>query len=176
MADGPKNAVFETCHLARFGVPMRLLLPNVLTDEMVESLLTTHTREHIHRNDAWDTGVMPDLCQIVTEHIPAKVGGNAYFRVETRSAGHTKHYDGCKLDKTPNHMPWCKWSAVSLLTPPSSFSGGEFSFFDPEEVYREELHRSLLLYSSGADNDPQLHQAARHWDGRRTMLLMFFEG
>ena len=155
---------------------MRLLLPDVLTDEMVEKLLTLHTREQLNKNDAWEVEPMGEITEIIAQHIPIQISTPSYFRIETKPAGHGKHYDGCKMDLTSNHMPWCNWSAVSLLTPPDGFSGGSLKFYDPEEVYRDELYKSLLLYSSGAANDPQLHEATPHDDGRRTMLLMFFQG
>tara|TARA_R100001594_G_scaffold149492_2_gene207459 strand:- start:1680 stop:2177 length:498 start_codon:yes stop_codon:yes gene_type:complete len=155
---------------------MRKLISDALTDEIVEKLLTTHPREILNRGMPWSIPPMPEVCEIISQHIPIKIGPRSYFRIETRPKGHPRHYDGCKLDLSPNHMPWCNWSAVSLLTPPDRFSGGEFMFHDPEEVYKESLYRSLLLYSSGATNNPQLHEAAPHTDGRRTMLLMFFEG
>ena len=150
---------------------MRILIPDVLTDEMIDRLLAAPGQ--MNRGDKWNRRPIPELVEIISAPAPVDPAGDSYWRVETRAKGHPPHYDGCQLDKSPNHMPWCSWSAVSLLTPPAEFTGGEFKFHDPEEVYRDDLYKSLLVYSSGAQNNPQLHEATPHQDGDRTVLLMF---
>tara|TARA_R100001594_G_scaffold134367_1_gene175500 strand:+ start:252 stop:725 length:474 start_codon:yes stop_codon:yes gene_type:complete len=154
---------------------MRELVENVITDEMANDLLGRWSKSGRIR-DCFNQYPVDFLVDIVKQYAPINPGGKSYINVECMPRGHDKHYDGCKLDLTPNHMPWCQYSAVSLLSDPREFEGGMFRFYDPDVAYREELFRNLLIYSSGADNDPQLHSAESHHSGERWMLLMFFEG
>ncbi len=150
---------------------MRKLVKDVLDEQMMESL---RHMDYAKKQD-WRVEPIASIIKTVLENIPARIGPNSYYRVETRSRGHKKHYDGCKPDLTPNHMAWCQYSAVSLLTSPDSFQGGMFHFYDPDEAHKEDLYGNIMLYSSGAENDPQLHEATPHEGGSRTMLLMFLE-
>lgn len=160
----------------------RILLPNVLSETMVEEC-RIHLEEGMHRGGPWDVYPIDHLVEVIRERVPIKLGRKSYWNLECMSKGHDWHYDGCELDFEPNHMAWCQWSAVTLLSPPDEFEGGEFQFWDDDDEdsnapqsLREELYRSLLIYPSGADNDPLLHQATPHTNGERWMLLMFFEG
>lgn len=161
---------------------MKILLPNVMSDRMVEESMTNlpfgrHTNK-------WGTYPIDFLVEVVKEHAPIKTTGKAYWTLECKAKGHDWHYDGCNLDKTANHMPWCQYSAVGLISPPDEFVGGEFQYlgngdeedFESPKSYRDELYKSLLIYSSGAKNEPLLHRATPHTDGERWVILMFFEG
>ena len=159
---------------------MKTLIPNVLTDEMVETLISSRRNDNI--KNQWDLFPFSEIVSAVQTYAPVKAGGQSYWRVERKSEGHKWHYDGCTLDLEDNHMSWCKYSAVGLLSDPSSFQGGEFLYADEEsdmetpKSHRDELYKSLLVYSSGAENEPLLHSANPHRGGDRWMLLMFFEG
>jgi hypothetical protein len=154
---------------------MRKLIKNVITDNMTTDLLGRWSQSGLVHN-CFNQYPVDFLVDVIKQHAPINPGGKSFLNVECRGAGHDKHYDGCKPDLSPNHMPWCQYSAVALLSDPSDFEGGEFRFYEPDESYREELHRSLLVYSSGAENEPQLHSAGSHQHGERWVLLMFFEG
>lgn len=159
---------------------MKILLPNVMSDRMVEHATKLH--KGIRPTEKWGEYPVDHLVEIVKQHAPIKTTGLAYWTVECKAKGHDWHFDGCRLDGTPNHMSWCKYSAVTLITPPDDFTGGEFQYLDEESDYenpkslREELYKSLFIYSSGSENDPLLHRATPHSDGERWVLLMFFEG
>lgn len=122
--------------------------------------------------------LMKRLVRLVTEKVPVLAKAPSYWSIEKNPDGHGPHFDGCRLNKDgsiePNHMPWCQYSAVTLLSDPDGFEGGVFSFSDPHESHKEDLAGSLLLYSSGTYNDPQEHGASPHSNGSRAVLLMFF--
>ncbi len=151
---------------------MRVYVPDVITESEADYLRANlpHTRLV---TDRWNDPVLTKITDKIKENAPIDTDGS-YFIIEIRGEGHPPHYDGCKEDLTPNHMAWCAYSASVLLTDPSTFEGGTFRFYDPDESRREGLHLSLTLYSSGAHNDPQLHSADPHTKGNRTILLMFF--
>lgn len=153
---------------------MRVLIPDVITKEEADWLIQGGSiRSHRFNND-----IVKKVVARIQETLPVVVGKPSYWSVERKPDGHIPHYDGCRPDPEggfkPNHMPWCQYSSVVLLSDPSSFDGGVFSFFDPDEDHKEDLYLSLLLYSSGAGNSPQKHQASAHKDGDRHVLLMFF--
>lgn len=99
-----------------------------------------------------------------------KLGKPSYYSIEDKPKGHPKHYDGCKLDFSPNHMAWCRYSAVSVVS--NDFEGGTLRFYDPDQAF-DDFYRSVIIYSSSADNDPQLH-SRDEFTGSRNTLLMFF--
>lgn len=97
-----------------------------------------------------------------------------FAKQEQRPAGHPPHYDGKRLDGSPNHMPWCRCSLSILLSRPSSFTGGRLGvrgtsgrwiWIPPEDHH---LHAVVL----GPDD---LHQVEPH-RGRRVVLLVFLAG
>tara|TARA_R100001443_G_scaffold18967_2_gene30252 strand:+ start:111 stop:590 length:480 start_codon:yes stop_codon:yes gene_type:complete len=155
-------------------------IPDVISDEEAVSLINETRNGEVFRllrhggND-----IVERLVSIVKEHAPAKTTGKAYWRVESKGDGHDWHYDGAYENGKPNHMAWCQYSAVVLLSDPSTFNGGEFEYRNSEDEIvslKEELHKNMIVYSSGIDNDPVLHRANPHGEGRRFVLLMFFEG
>jgi hypothetical protein len=91
----------------------------------------------------------------------AAIVPQAYARVEDNRHGHPWHFD----TGDGGHMPWCRWSASVLLSPPDQFSGGEFQFRDPDQVAGEYL--GALIYSSNEE-----HRVTPH-DGVRKVLLIF---
>lgn len=112
------------------------------------------------------------LMDLIEDILPEKPIWNApsYFRIENRPKLHHQHYDGCTLDMKPNHMAWCRYSAVSVLT--DGWTDGTLRFHNPVEELNQELYLSTIVYSSAADNDPQLHERENH-DGSRYALLIF---
>jgi hypothetical protein len=96
-------------------------------------------------------------------------GFPSYYRVERRLKAHALHFDGCKLDGSPNHMSWCRYSAVSVLT--ESWDKGTLRFYDPLLELGSNLYRSLIVYSSGADNSPQAHERDEVIGDRAALLL-----
>lgn len=154
---------------------MRVLIDSALSGEDRAALSEFGSRRH-HNFAAHP--VIRKLVGLISEKAPILASAPSYWCVEKNPAGHEPHYDGCRPDKDGalenNHMPWCQYSTVSLLSDPDDFEGGVFSFYDPDESHKEDLVGSLLLYSSGIDNDPQKHGASPHSNGSRAVLLMFF--
>lgn len=151
---------------------MRLFIPNILTEQEASYLRMNIPHTALIRG-RWDYPGVDKIVNIIKEHAPISTDGG-YFIIENTKEGHDKHYDGCELDLQPNHMDWCAYSASILLTDASTFEGGTFHFYEPEESHREDHYRSLVLYSSAAHNDPQMHSVTPHKNGNRTVLLMFF--
>ena len=155
-------------------------LPNVIDDEEAASLINeTRNGEFFRLLSTRSNSIVNKLVNLAQEHAPVKATGKAYWRVESKGDGHDWHYDGADENLGPNHMAWCQYSAVVLLSDPSSFTGGEFEYHNSENEIvslKEELYKSMIVYSSGATNDPILHSATPHGDGERFVLLMFFEG
>ena len=71
-------------------------------------------------------------------------------------------------------MAWCNYSASILLAKPEGFEGGTFVFDNPREEYKASHYLSAVIYSSGANNDPQLHKV-EPYAGDRAALLCFLE-
>jgi len=156
---------------------MRTLIQNVVTPELRERLLKIDAPRGQPVRDAWE-GAALEIAEIVKQHAPVRIGGQSYWNLESRSKGHLWHFDGCTSNLTPNHMPWCRYSAVTLLTAPWTFEGGAFMWEDGDQhgKIKDELFGSIFVYSSAADNSPLWHQATPHNGGERWMFLMFFEG
>ena len=158
---------------------MRVLIPNILTEEEATKILSLSYNRSI---TIWDQPLINNLLLKLSPHLPPNKTINrtkpSYWRVERDwDRGHQWHYDGCKKEGDkfiPNHMSWCGYSASILLTPPAQFSGGTFKFDNPPQEHREDHYLSAVLYSSGADNDPQLHMV-EPYTGNRAVLLMFLE-
>ena len=152
---------------------MQRFFEDTISESDVEALLFLERTEK--RQDFISSMAIPSfkrICDIIEQNIPEKPiwGKPSYYRIENRHKAHPKHYDGCRLDMTPNHMSWCRYSAVSVLT--KGWKDGELIFHNPHNIYHDELYLSTVLYSSASDNNPQLHERRAH-DGSRYALLMF---
>lgn len=102
---------------------------------------------------------MVDYIRLVAD---VDLRGESYCRVEERKEGHPWHFDtGSK-----EHMPWCRWTASVLLTPPGKFTGGGFYFRDCGPIYH---HLDLLLFSGDE------HMVKRNSGGRRVLLMFMGE-
>jgi len=132
---------------------MRKLLEDTLSQEERDELLALPGCKS--RFDKDTPPIIAGLLEQLREHAPIKADGLSYYKIEALSSGHGWHYDGCKRDKTtPNHMPWCQWSAVTLLAEPTAFTGGVLEFRDPDESYEpEDLYCNTVLYSASPRND-----------------------
>lgn len=155
-------------------------IPNVINDKEAASLISeTKNGQFLRLLSTKSNSIVNKLVNLVQEHAPVKATDKAYWRVESKSSGHDWHYDGADANFGPNHMAWCQYSAVVLLSDPNTFTGGEFAYRNSEDEIvslKEELYKNMIIYSSGATNDPVLHSATPHGDGERFVLLMFFEG
>ena len=156
---------------------MRTLLPNAVTPDLRERLLHLDGPRSRPVRDKWE-GAALEIAEVVKQHASVRIGGQSYWSLEAKHKGYDWHYDGCTPDLGPNHMAWCRYTAVTLLSDPSTFKGGEFMWEggDRHGKMKEELFGSIFIYSSGADNDPLWHRATPHNGGERWMFLMFFEG
>jgi len=91
----------------------------------------------------------------------AAIVPQAYARVEDNRDGHPWHFD----TGDSGHMPWCRWSASVLLSPPDTFYGGVFQFRHPDQFADNYL--GALIYSSDEE-----HRVTPH-EGVRKVLLIF---
>ena len=91
----------------------------------------------------------------------AAIVPEAYARIEDNCGGHPWHFD----TGDAGHMPWCRWSASVLLSPPESFEGGVFQFRDPDQDAGGYL--GALIFSSDQEHRVTPHQ------GVRKVLLIF---
>ena len=152
---------------------MRILATDIIDATDLDDLL--ELQQSKARHDFGEASQIPSfraLLERIEECIPEKPIWDApsYYRVETRVKAHSKHYDGCTLTGLPNHMSWCRYSAVSVLT--EKFEGGTLRFHNPILELTDDLYCNAMIYSSGADNDPQLHEREAH-NGDRVALLLF---
>jgi hypothetical protein len=99
------------------------------------------------------------ITNLILENTNGKITENSYCRVEQHNGGHPWHCD----TGDGNHMPWCRWSASVLLSPPDRFTGGVFEFRDAS--YRNYL--DALIFSSDEE-----HRVTPH-EGERKVLLIF---
>ena len=158
---------------------MKKLISDVLDQDQVDAILELRKNFSGPTYGPWVSELEPVLTEI-EKHLDIDFS-TGYWNIEQSIKGHKWHYDGCTLEFEPNHMAWCTHSAVMLLTPPDSFKDGEFRYVDKDsskenpKIHRDDLYKSLLLYSSGADNDPLLHMATPGTDGKRITLLIFLK-
>jgi len=151
---------------------MRKWIENTITDSDVESLLGLEQNKKRHDFSSISIPSFTHLCSVIEDSIPEKViwGKPSYYRIENRPKDHPKHYDGCTIDGAKNHMSWCRYTAVSILT--TGWEGGELIFHNPHQTYHHDLYLGTVVYSSASNNNPQLHERKAH-NGSRYALLMF---
>lgn len=163
---------------------MRLHIPNVLTAEEADELIKLYgsgVGTRLLKNNDLRLPIINRIVRQVREHVPVKLSGRTNVRVEaTPNVGITPHYDGCKKkDGEYIRLPegWCHYSATILLSHPDSFSGGWFEILEPEPVerWRDEAYLSIVIWTGGMGDVPVKHWVTPH-EGKRYMLLMFFEG
>ena len=156
-------------------------IPNLLSHKDIEKFVAVSDQYRTKHNY---TPLPVELIKI-KEAVESLIDINYnqfYWTIECRPRGCEWHYDGCKTDFSPNHMGWCNYSAVMLLTPPENFEGGEYQYVDKDHtkenpnILKDDHYGSLLVYSGAADNDPLLHRATPHTGGERWMFLMFMDG
>ncbi len=99
------------------------------------------------------------ITDLILQNTDAAITDQSYCRVERNTAGHPWHVD----TGDSNHMPWCRWSASVLLSPPDKFTGGVFEFRDAS--YQNYL--DALIFSSDEE-----HRVTPH-EGERKVLLIF---
>ena len=158
---------------------MRILIPNIITEKEAEKILAISPNQS---RTIWDQPLINKILSTLTKQLPPNtepvLTRRSYWRVERNwNNGHKWHYDGCKKEGNKfvkNHMAWCKYSASILLTDPSEYTGGTFKFDNPPAEHKEDHYLSAILYSSGADNDPQIHMV-EPYTGNRAVLLMFLQ-
>ncbi len=151
---------------------MRIFCMNILGEDDLNALLDLERRDKRHDFDvAMEIPSFKALMDKIEEEIPESPIWMApsYYRVERRLKAHPLHFDGCKLDGSPNHMSWCRYSAVSVLT--ESWDEGTLRFYDPLLELGSNLYRSLIMNSSGADNLPQAHERDAVIGDRAALLL-----
>ena len=152
---------------------MRVFHTDIIDPRDLQSLLELERHEKRHDfNVAMEIPSFKALTDKIESEIPEKPiwGQPSYYRVERRPDGHRLHFDGCKLDGSPNHMSWCRYSAVSVLT--EDWEEGTLRFHNPPLELGNGLYRSVVIYSSGADNEPQAHERDPV-QGDRAALLLF---
>ena len=156
---------------------MRLLIENIITEKEAEYLLSLAFNRSIV---IWDNPTVNKALERILKALPQQnlIKKKSYWRIERHSGkGHPWHYDGCIEEGgelKPNHMAWCNYSASILLAKPEGFEGGTFVFDNPREEYKASHYLSAVVYSSGANNDPQLHKV-EPYTGDRAALLCFLE-
>ena len=152
---------------------MRALLEGILSEEDLPALRKLQAWEP--RRDFTEVAArIPSFARIMDYMetcIPEKLVWEkpSYFRVCNRARAFEKHYDGCKIDGSPNHMPWCRYSLISNIS--EGYRGGVLRFYNPTENFKKKLFCSALIFSSSSGNNPQLHSRDRHDTGRYALLL-----
>ena len=131
------------------------MIPGVLTANEAQILSGHNGRV------GFELPLVARVTSIITNLARAVITPESYARVECKSDGHDWHVD----TGDSKHLPWCRWSASVLLTPPDTFSGGVFWFRNPDQFVDNYL--SALIYSSD-----QEHRVTPH-EGERKVLLIF---
>jgi hypothetical protein len=158
---------------------MLALVNDILTNEQVKDYYKNLERGSFFGEEAFKNPRIKPIIETVKKYAPVKTGEKSYWILEHKPLGHDWHYDGCKENGAPSSMPWCRYSAVTLLSHPDSFDGGEFVCQlegQQTQSFKKELYKNLLIYTSGAQIDPLFHMATPHKNGERWVLLMFLEG
>ena len=149
---------------------MRVLITEFFNEDECQSLLGIGRSSDFSKT--MQIPAFKRIIDLVQSCVPEKLKLEkpSYYSIENKPKGHPKHYDGCKLDFSPNHMAWCRYSAVSVIS--NDFEGGTLRFYNPDQSF-DNFYRNVIVYSSSADNDPQLH-SRDEFEGRRDALLLFF--
>jgi len=130
---------------------MRKLVPDMLSADEANSLMIG--------NQSFDN----PLVKRVISHMPkaAAIVSEAIARVEDHKPGHPWHLD----TGDANQMPWCRFTASTLLSPVEDFTGGMFYFKDPPAQHKKYLASVIF----DLDNE---HMVDPH-EGVRKVLLIF---
>ena len=123
------------------------LIPNVVDNKTAKTISLYNGRIEL-----FDPLIHP-LVRLVQKHHRVSTAHPSYATVEQKPEGHGWHTD----TGNSGHMQWCVLTASVLLTPPSSFSGGEFFYRDEKQSVCELSRHDDLHVRRGA-----LRQAA-HW-------------
>lgn len=103
------------------------------------------------------------LVRLVQKQHHVSTDRPSYATIEQKPEGHGWHTD----TGNSGHMTWCVLTASVLLTPPSSFSGGEFFYRDSESAHFH--YRDMMIHTSDEEHCVRPHT------GERKVLLMFFK-
>lgn len=132
----------------------------------INNLLTPTTAKRISSKlgprDFFENDIA-DITEIISTVVKVDFSHPSYCCVESKKDGHGWHKD----TGNNNHMPWCAYSASIVLTPPSSFNGGEFFFRSDHRALVHYL--DLLIFSSDEEHCVRPHT------GDRRVLLMFMK-
>lgn len=134
------------------------LIPNVVDNKTAKTISLYNGRIEL-----FDPLIHP-LVRLVQKHHRVSTAHPSYATVEQKPEGHGWHTD----TGNSGHMQWCVLTASVLLTPPSSFSGGEFFYRDESSPYVN--YRDMMIYTSDVEHCVRPHT------GERRVLLMFFKG
>ena len=153
---------------------MRIIIPEIITTLEAETLVKLSGPRPVGHAFGRNS-IVGKVTEIISQHVSLDLSPPSYYLIYFNTSGQKPHYDGCDGPGKPNGRSWCAYSATVLLS--KGFKGGIFTFLtEPVESFHDEMFRSLLLFSSGPNNDPQRHGVAPQQSGpARHMLLMFFK-
>ena len=134
------------------------LIPNVIDGKTARAIAS-----HSGHIELFDPLIHP-LVRIVQKEHRVSTAHPSYSTVEHNQDGHGWHTD----TGNSGHMTWCVLTASVLLTPPSSFAGGEFFYRDSENAHFH--YRDMMIHTSDEEHCVRPHT------GERKVLLMFFKG
>ena len=136
---------------------MRLKINNVISPTTANRIASK-----LGPREFWGYDIA-DISHTIQSLVPVDFSHPSYCCVESKPDGHGWHCDTGNM----NHMKWCGYSASVLLTPPSSFGGGQFYF---RSDHRSLVHYlDLLIFSSDEEHCVRPHT------GDRRVLLMFIK-
>lgn len=174
-------------------------MPKVL----IRNFITPQEAAQIYHSQKYDSvipKIVSEIQKVFKVQIPclSTIPHRITFSQKT---SHGWHFDGCHPDfvgepgkftklqdpdlprvyqseLVDNHMGWCRFGASLLLSPPDSYEGGEFQYYDRQgkiTSIKDEHYCSLVIHTGHKTNQPELHRvlpfkAKTH---KRTTLLVF---
>jgi len=144
----------------------RWLISNIITVKEAEEFLSDYSGKQ-----PFNHPVIHRICEAFKRVVSATIlpDSPGYWRVEERNQGHVEHVDtGRQRTKPKGHMEWCKYGASILLTPPTAFKGGRFSYTNNgvETLSPEKHYLSAAVHTSD-----EFHRIEANTGGRVALLL-----
>lgn len=132
---------------------MRTFIPNVITAQEAEALVSYHNTKHCP-GDIDHLDVIAKIKKAIEQVVEPIWDSPSYTRIEKLDRGHDWHVDTGSND----HMKWCDYGCSVLLT--DSEDAGFLEYRDGGKIYPKEHYCGLAIHSSDVEHRTE-HQGDR---------------
>lgn len=132
---------------------MQLFIPNVITPEEAEALVSYHNTKHCP-GDIDHLEVIAKIKGAIEQVVKPNWDLPSYTRIEKLDRGHDWHLD----TGSSNHMKWCDYGCSVLLT--NLDKAGFLEYRDGKTLRPEEHYCGLAIHSSDVEHRTE-HEGER---------------